>query len=262
MERALLCLYAVSMEPLLKVRGVSRTYGTRANPYPALRGLDLDIRAGEFVGIMGPSGAGKTTLLNLLATIDQPDSGTIEFEGRNLATLKGAELGRFRRDRLGFIFQDFHLLDTLSVEENLALPLALAGRKPELIRERTAKAAAQLGLTPLLLKRPYELSGGQKQRVAAARAIVSNPGLVLADEPTGNLDSRSARELLEALTELNAQGTTLLLVTHDAFAASWCQRIVFLKDGTVFGELVRGDDRQMFFDRIIDSLRALEGGER
>ncbi len=250
------------MELLLKARSVTKTYGTRTTPYPALKGIDLDIRTGEFVGIMGPSGSGKTTLLNLLATIDQPDGGTIEFEGRDLAGLSGAELGRFRRDRLGFIFQDFNLLDTLTVEENLALPLALAGLKASVIGERTLAAARQLGIESLLPKRPYELSGGQKQRVAAGRAIVSHPALVLADEPTGNLDSRSARDLLQALTDLNSQGTTLLLVTHDAFAASWCQRIVFLKDGVVFGELVRGDDRQVFFDRIIDSLRALEGGDR
>ncbi len=250
------------MEILLKARQVTKTYGNRATPYPALKGVDLDIRTGEFVGIMGPSGAGKTTLLNLLATIDQPDGGTIEFEGRDLAGLTGAELGHFRRDRLGFIFQDFNLLDTLTVEENLALPLALAGLKASVIGERTLAAARQLGIESLLPKRPYELSGGQKQRVAAGRAIVSHPALVLADEPTGNLDSRSARDLLQALSDLHTAGTTLLLVTHDAFAASWCQRIVFLKDGVVFGELVRGDDRQVFFDRIIDSLRALEGGDR
>lgn len=249
------------METVLKARGVTKVYGSRGVAYPALNGIDLEVRRGEFVGVMGPSGAGKTTLLNLLSTIDEPTSGSIEFEGRSLGAMKGAELSRFRRDRLGFIFQDFNLLDTLSVEENIALPLALAGHRASEIRERVRVASLALGIEALANKRPYEISGGQKQRVAASRAIVGNPALVLADEPTGNLDSRSARELLSSLTDINAKrGATILLVTHDAFAASWCQRIVFLKDGKVFGELVKGDDRALFFDRIIDALRVLENG--
>ena len=251
------------METVLETRRISKTYGNRGVSYPALEDVSLSIRTGEFIGIMGPSGAGKSTLLNLLATIDQPSSGEILFEGKSLAGLKGEALSAFRRDRLGFIFQDFNLLDTLSVSENIALPLALAGRPAAIIGERVGQALASLDLQALADKRPYEISGGQKQRVAAARAIVSRPALVLADEPTGNLDSRSARELLQTLSDINAsQGATLLMVTHDAFAASWCSRIVFLKDGRIFGELVRGEDRKAFFDRIIDALRTLEGGSR
>jgi putative ABC transport system ATP-binding protein len=258
------------MTQLLSARGVRKTYGSRGMEFPALNGVDLDIAAGEFVGIMGPSGSGKTTLLNLLSTIDRPSAGAIRFEGRALSELSARELANFRRDRLGFIFQDFNLLDTLTLFENVILPLALAGKPSRLQAEAGRRTAAALGLTGILDKYPWEVSGGQKQRAAAARALVADPALILADEPTGNLDSRSAGELLSSLRGLNeTQGATILMVTHDAYAASFCGRIVLLKDGLVFGEIRRGpagggapdaEERRRFFDRIIDSLRKLEGG--
>ncbi len=251
------------METVLSAKGVTKVYGSRGALYPALGGVDLDIRRGEFIGIMGPSGSGKTTLLNLLAAIDTPTSGTISFGGVDLSQMDRAQMARFRRDRLGFIFQDFNLLDTLGVLENVELPLALAGRPAAEVRSRALAAISKLGIDDIAAKRPWEISGGQKQRTAAARAIVSGPELVLADEPTGNLDSRSSRELLQSLSEINERdGATILVVTHDAFTASWCRRIVLLKDGKVFGEIVRGDGRAEFFDRIIDALRVLEGGDR
>lgn len=249
------------MNTLLAAKAVTKTYISRGQRYEALRGVDLCVGKGEFVGIMGPSGSGKTTLLNLLATIDLPSSGSISIGGKDLATFTRSGMNEFRRDRLGFIFQDFNLLDTLSVEENVALPLALAGKPAALIRERSRLALARLGMTEFAAKRPWELSGGQRQRTAAARAIVGSPELLFADEPTGNLDSRSSRELLGFLGGINERdGTTILMVTHDAFAASFCTRILLLKDGTIAGQVVRGESRQVFFDRIIDALRALEGG--
>lgn len=252
------------MAHILKARGLKKTYGSRGMSFPALDGVDLDVEAGEFTGIMGPSGSGKTTLLNLLSAIDRPSEGSIRFEGKDLESLKGKELSAFRRDRLGFIFQDFNLLDTLTVRENIVLPLALAGRPAREQAEAAARMSKALGIADMLDKYPWEISGGQKQRAAAARALAGKPALVLADEPTGNLDSRSSGELLSSLRALNeSSGATILMVTHDAFAASYCSRIVLLKDGRIFGELRRRDataeGRREFFDRIIDSLRKLEG---
>lgn len=246
--------------PLLEAERLCKTYGSRGVQFPALRDFDLRVDEGEFCAIMGPSGSGKTTLLNILATIDRPSSGAVRMRGRDLSLLKGAALADYRRESLGFIFQDFNLLDTLSVEENIALPLSLGGA-PVAEQERRAREAAELlGIGELMAKRPYELSGGQKQRCAAARALAGEPSLVLADEPTGNLDSRSARELLARLAAVNAErGTTILMVTHDAYAASWCRRAVFIKDGRRYGELRAGDGREVFFGRILDMLRALEG---
>lgn len=251
-----------SVTGILSARGVRKVYGSRGMEFPALNGIDLDVARGEFVGIMGPSGSGKTTLLNLLSAIDSPTEGTIHFEGRDLETYCGRDLSAFRRDRLGFIFQDFNLLDTLTLRENIVLPLALAGRPAAAQEAAGRRTAAALGIGDLLDKYPWEVSGGQKQRAAAARALVAGPALLLADEPTGNLDSRSAGELLTCLRGLNAsEGATLLMVTHDAYAASFCGRIVLLKDGLVFGEILRGGaERTEFFDRIIEALRKLEGG--
>lgn len=245
---------------ILETRRLGKTYNARGMACQALSDFDLTIRSGEFTAIMGPSGSGKTTLLNLLATIDKPSSGTIQFEGNDLATYNSPQLSAFRREKLGFIFQDFNLLDSLSVEENIALPLSLAGMPPVEQETRAAAVATLLGINDILHKRPYEISGGQKQRCAAARALASNPALILADEPTGNLDSRSARELLASLAALNRdRAATILMVTHDAFAASWCGRVVFIKDGRRFAELRSGTDREEFFSRIIDMLKALEG---
>ncbi len=255
------------MKPILRARGIGKVYGTRGSSFAALDGVDLDVDAGEFTGIMGPSGSGKTTLLNLLSAIDRPTAGSILFEGRNLETMTGAELAAFRRDRLGFVFQDFNLIDTLTVRENIVLPLALAGRPAAAQAAACDKRAGELGIRDALDKYPTEISGGQKQRAAAARALVAEPALVLADEPTGNLDSRSSADLLSCLRGLNeSSGATILMVTHDAFAASYCDRIVLLRDGKVHGELRRGggdaDGRRAFFDRIIEALRSLEGGAR
>ena len=235
------------MASLLQVTGLTKVYGKRGAATRALDGVDLSLEAGEYVGIMGASGSGKTTLLNCVSTIDKPTSGSILVEGRELTRLKGKELTRFRRERLGFIFQDCNLLDTLTAFENIALSL---------------ETAQLLGIGDCLDKYPYQMSGGQQQRCAAARAIVTHPALVLADEPTGALDSKSARMLLERLEVLNRErGTTILMVTHDAFTASCCRRVVFLRDGQIFQELSRGElDRRAFFAQIIRVITLL-GGE-
>lgn len=251
------------MTRVLSANRLMKNYGGRGQGYPALRGVDLEVREGEFLGIMGPSGSGKTTLLNVLSTVDAPSSGSISYRGTDVLRLRGKELAAFRRERLGFVFQDFNLLDTLTASENVALPLALSGAPAATQREKALTALSRLGIGELGGRFPWEMSGGQRQRVACARAIVASPDLVFADEPTGNLDSRSAREFLSVVESLNSRdGTTVLIVTHDAFAASFCSRIVLLRDGLVFGELASSGDRAEFFDRVIDSLRALEGGKK
>ena len=250
------------MEHLLQVTGLTKVYGKRGAATRALDGVDLTLEAGEYVGVMGASGSGKTTLLNCISTIDTPTSGSILVEGRELTKLKGRELTRFRRERLGFIFQDCNLLDTLTAFENIALALSIVGAPAETVRPRVEETAQLLGIGDCLDKYPYQMSGGQQQRCAAARAIVTGPALVLADEPTGALDSKSARMLLERLEVLNRdRGTTILMVTHDAFTASCCRRVVFLRDGRVFRELSRGAlDRRAFFAQIIRVITQL-GGE-
>lgn len=212
---------------------------------------------------MGPSGAGKTTLLNLVASIDNPTGGSIIIDGDDLVTMDEEQLARFRREKLGFLFQDFNLLDTLTVKENIVLPLALARAAVAEIEAGAERVATLLGIRDILGKYPYEISGGQKQRTAAARAIIHNPRLVLADEPTGALDSRSSAELLQCLADLNQKyATTIMMVTHDAFAASYCRRILFIKDGVLFSELVRGGTRKDFFHQILDVLAVLGGDNR
>ncbi len=228
----------------------------------ALDNFSLSVEKGEFVGIMGPSGSGKTTLLNLLATIDRPTSGTVLIDGVDTATLRGERLARFRRERLGFVFQDFNLLDSLTLGENIALPLVLNRKPLRFIKEQLSLIARRLGIAELLNKYPYEVSGGQQQRAAAARAIIHEPAVLLADEPTGNLDSKSARELMETLTLLNqTSGVTITMVTHDPFAASYCQRILFIRDGRLYNEIRRGDSRQVFFQQILDVLAMIGGGD-
>ncbi|MDD4588669.1 MAG: ABC transporter ATP-binding protein [Heliobacteriaceae bacterium] len=251
------------MNIVLEARNLKKVYGSRGNAYPALDGIDLQIKEGEFVGIMGPSGAGKTTLLNLIASIDNPTGGTIIIDGDYLVTMNEDQLADFRRQKLGFLFQDFNLLDTLTVKENVVLPLALARVPAAEIEARVSRMAVLLGLQEILSKYPYEISGGQKQRTAAARAIIHHPRLVLADEPTGALDSRSSTELLQCLADLNQKNaTTIMMVTHDAFAASYCRRILFIKDGILFSELVRGGTRKDFFHKILDVLAVLGGDNR
>ena len=250
------------MNEILTVTGLRKVYGRREAATCALDGVDLSAREGEFLGIMGPSGSGKTTLLNCISTIDTPTSGSIAVDGQELTALRGKALSRFRRERLGFIFQDCNLLDTLTAFENIALALSIAGAPAQEIRPRAEETARLLGIGECLNKYPYQMSGGQQQRCAAARAMVTRPALILADEPTGALDSRSAALLLERLDFLNReQGATILMVTHDAFTASWCSRVVFLQDGRICLTLERGGrDRRAFFRDIIQVITRL-GGE-
>ncbi|MGB4338054.1 MAG: ABC transporter ATP-binding protein [Bacillota bacterium] len=250
--------------PVLTARALTKIYGSPKGGAAthALNGLSLEVDAGEFVGVMGPSGSGKTTLLNILATIDAPTSGSVEINGISPMKLHGSELARFRRRQLGFVFQDFNLLNTLSVRENIALPLALDNVPPREIHYRVLEVAGRLGITSILDKRTYEISGGEQQRTAIGRAIAPRPAILLADEPTGNLDSKSSYHVMQAFKDLNEKdGATILVVTHDPFVASFCQRVIFIRDGKLFSELWRGaDGRQAFFQRVLDSLSLL-GGE-
>jgi putative ABC transport system ATP-binding protein len=249
------------MDMILQAEHIVKYYGNKGNVTKALDGVGLQVEKGEYVGVMGASGSGKTTLLNCVSTIDAVTSGTILIGGKDITELKTKELSKFRREELGFIFQDFNLLDTLTAYENIALALTILKRDPKEIDERVDAVAAILGIQDVLGKYPTQMSGGQKQRVASARAIVTNPSLILADEPTGALDSRSARMLLESFQRLVRESqATILMVTHDAFAASYCDRILFIKDGKLFQELVRGTDaRRAFFGRIIEVVSLLGG---
>ncbi len=246
---------------VLEIRNVQKYYGSRASLTKALDDISFDVEAGEFVAIMGASGSGKTTLLNLISTIDKVTAGHILVNKEDITTLKGNKLNKFRREELGFIFQDFNLLDTLTAYENIALALSIQNKKYPEINSKIKEVAKELNITNILKKYPYELSGGQKQRVAAARAVITNPKLVLADEPTGALDSKSSRILLETFKKLNKDyEATILMVTHDAFAASYASRVIFIKDGKLFNELIKGDSsRKEFFDKIIDVVTLLGG---
>ena len=250
------------MSEILKVTDLKKAYGRGGAVTHALDGVSLTLEAGEFVGVMGPSGSGKTTLLNCVSTIDRPTSGSIVIDGKELTRLKGKALAKFRRERLGFIFQDCNLLDTLTAYENIALSLSIVKAPAQSIDKRVREMAEFLGITSCLDKYPYQMSGGQQQRCAAARAMVTRPALVLADEPTGALDSKSSQLLLGRLEELNLElGATILMVTHDAFTASCCRRVVFLQDGRVFLELRRGEDsRKVFFQKIIQVVTQMGGG--
>ncbi|MGG3522803.1 ABC transporter ATP-binding protein [Bacillus pseudomycoides] len=249
------------MTSILKVDHIEKYFGNKGNVTKAIDDISFNVEKGEFVGIMGPSGSGKTTLLNCISTIDKVTTGKIIINNQDITTLKTKHLEKFRRDELGFIFQDFNLLDTLTAFENIALALTIQGAKPAVISSTVNKIASKLEITSVLSKFPYEMSGGQKQRVASARAIATNPSLVLADEPTGALDSKSSRLLLESFEKLNKElNTTILMVTHDAFSASYAKRILFIKDGEIFNELVRGNDsRKEFFNRIMDVVTLLGG---
>lgn len=247
---------------VLEVIDLKKTYSSKhgGNRSKALNGISFQVDKGEFVGIMGPSGAGKSTLLNIIATIDQATEGEVVIGGQKLQTMDEDALATFRREKLGFIFQDYNLLDTMTFRENIELPLVLSRERPEDIRRKVDEVTKRLEITALLDKYPYEVSGGQRQRASAARAIISDPQLVLADEPTGALDSKSSAELLRCLTDLNEKNAaTILLVTHDAFTASYCKRILFIKDGEIFTEIDRGGSRKEFFDQILKVLAILGG---
>ncbi|CEO34353.1 ABC transporter ATPase [[Clostridium] sordellii] len=251
------------MKNILSVENIEKYYGNKDNITKAIDNISFNVFEGEFVGIMGPSGSGKTTLLNCISTIDNVSSGSIIINNQDINRLKSKQLDKFRQNELGFIFQDFNLLDTLTAYENIALALTIKGEKNSLIDDKIKEIAKYLEIEKILNKYPYQMSGGQKQRVASARAIVTNPSLVLADEPTGALDSKSARLLLERFESLNKDlKTTILMVTHDSFTASYAHRILFIKDGKIFNELVRGNDtRKEFFNRIMDVITLLGGDE-
>lgn len=248
---------------VLTVEGVKKTYTTRfgGNRVQALKGVSFSVEKGEYVAIMGESGSGKTTLLNILAALDKPTGGRIVLDGRELSGIKEKELAAFRRENLGFVFQEFNLLDTFSVKDNILLPLVLEGKKIDEMESRLAEIAGALRISDILGKYPYEISGGQKQRTAVARAIITDPKLILADEPTGALDSTSAGELLRVFGKINENGQTILMVTHSVDAASHAGRVLFIRDGVVFHQLYRGDcDNEKLYQRISDTLTMLRAG--
>jgi len=249
------------LESILKIEQIEKYYGNKSSLTKAINNISFEVQEGEFVAIMGASGSGKTTLLNVISTIDKVTSGHIYVAGEDITKLKGNKLNQFRREELGFIFQDFNLLDTLTAYENIALALSIQNTAVKEIEERINKVARELNIKDILNKYPYQMSGGQKQRVASARAIITNPKLILADEPTGALDSKSAKMLLERFQYLNdALKATILMVTHDAFTASYATRVIFIKDGKVFNEIYRGEaSRKEFFDKIIDVVTLLGG---
>lgn len=248
---------------LLEVSGLRKIYTARfgGNQVEALHNVNFSVERGEYLAIMGESGSGKTTLLNILAALDKPTAGVVKLEGRELSKIKDAELAAFRRDHLGFVFQEFNLLDTFTVEDNIYLPLVLAGRSYRVMHELLTPLAERLGITEILKKYPYEISGGQKQRVAVARALITKPELLLADEPTGALDSKATDELLRLFASVNRQGQTVLMVTHSVRAASTAGRVLFIKDGEVFHQLYRGEATdEQFYQRISNTLTMLTTG--
>lgn len=251
---------------ILEVRGLKKIYSTRfgGNKVEALKNVNFSVEEGEYVAVMGESGSGKTTLLNILAALDKPTNGSVILEGKDLSKIKEKDVAAFRRDNLGFVFQDFNLLDTFTLEDNIYLPLVLAGKNYKEMSGKLNTVADRLGIRSLLKKYPYEVSGGQKQRAAVARAIITDPRLILADEPTGALDSKSTDELLRLFSEINASGQTIVMVTHSVKAASSANRVLFIKDGEVFHQIYRGKDNdEQLYQKISDTLTLLAtGGER
>ncbi|SHI81542.1 putative ABC transport system ATP-binding protein [Clostridium cavendishii DSM 21758] len=252
------------IKEILKVQNIEKYYGSKGILTKAINNISFTVNEGEFVGVMGASGSGKTTLLNCISTIDKVTSGHINIAGKDVTSLNGKKIAAFRREELGFIFQDFNILDTLTAYENIALALTIMKVNAKEIDRRVMEVAKKLNIVDILNKYPYEISGGQKQRVAAARAIITNPSLILADEPTGALDSKSAKMLLETLENLNqSMNATIMMVTHDAFSASYAKRILFIKDGKIFNEIIKGNDsRKEFFNKIIDVVTLLGGDQR
>lgn len=251
---------------ILEVRGLKKIYSTRfgGNKVEALRNVNFTVEEGEYVAVMGESGSGKTTLLNILAALDKPTNGNVILDGKDLSKIKEKDVASFRRDNLGFVFQDFNLLDTFTLEDNIYLPLVLAGKSYKDMSGKLSTIAQRLGIESLLKKYPYEVSGGQKQRAAVARAIITDPRLILADEPTGALDSKSTDELLRLFSEINAAGQTIVMVTHSVKAASSANRVLFIKDGEVFHQIYRGKDTdEQLYQKISDTLTLLAtGGEK
>ena len=248
---------------ILEVKNLKKVYTTRlgGNRVEALRNVNFSVNEGEFVAIMGESGSGKTTLLNILAGLDTPTSGQVLLTGRDMTTVREGRMAAFRREHLGFVFQEFNLLDTFTVRDNIFLPLVLSGQRYADMQPKLSRLARRLGIEALLGKYPYEISGGQKQRVAVARALITGPQLILADEPTGALDSRSSEELLTLFDQINGSGQTLLMVTHSVRAACYASRVLFIKDGEVFHQLYRGaDSREMMYQKINDTLTMLTTG--
>lgn len=251
---------------ILEVRGLKKIYSTRfgGNKVEALRNVNFTVEEGEYVAVMGESGSGKTTLLNILAALDKPTNGNVVLDGKDLSKIKEKDVAAFRRDNLGFVFQDFNLLDTFTLEDNIYLPLVLAGKNYKEMSGKLETVAKRLGILPLLKKYPYEVSGGQKQRAAVARAIITNPKLILADEPTGALDSKATDELLRLFYDINSTGQTIVMVTHSLKAASSANRVLFIKDGEVFHQIYRGKDTdEQLYQKISDTLTLLAtGGEK
>lgn len=251
---------------ILEVKGLKKIYSTRfgGNKVEALRNVNFTVEEGEYVAVMGESGSGKTTLLNILAALDKPTNGNVVLDGKDLSKIKEKDVAAFRRDNLGFVFQDFNLLDTFTLEDNIYLPLVLAGKSYKEMSSKLETVAERLGILPLLKKYPYEVSGGQKQRAAVARAIITNPKLILADEPTGALDSKATDELLCLFSDINSTGQTIVMVTHSLKAASSANRVLFIKDGEVFHQIYRGKDTdEQLYQKISDTLTLLvTGGEK
>ncbi|KUG05424.1 bacitracin export atp-binding protein bcea [hydrocarbon metagenome] len=250
---------------ILKTQNISKIYGSRksSKQYMAIKNISFTVNEGEFIGVMGASGSGKTTLLNILGSIDSATTGRLFIAGQDISNLKQKELARHRMENIGFIFQDYNLLETMTIKENIILPLALSGCRAEIMEEKVDRLADDLGIVSILDKYSYEVSGGEQQRAAACRALISNPKIILADEPTGNLDSKSGRDLLELLAFINQEHhTTIIMVTHDAFAASYCRRILFIRDGEIYNQLHAGESKKEFFDSIIDVMSVLGGEEK
>ena len=246
---------------MLKVINLQKDFKNNRNTFKILKDINLDVKEGEFLSIMGPSGAGKTTLLNILSTIDKPTSGKVYYENKDINKMSNKELSKFRRDNIGFIFQDYNLLDSMSVEDNIALPLVIANEKQSKIKSEIIKLSKFFGIEAHLKKYPYELSGGQKQRVATARALITSPKIIFADEPTGALDSKSSSELLNCLKEMNEKfNVTVIMVTHDPFSASYSKKVIFIKDGKLNARIDSGGNRKEFYNNIMNLLTSM-GGE-
>lgn len=251
----------MSQKKVLEIKNLVKNYGTKDVWTRALKGIDLTIYENDFIAVMGPSGSGKTTLLNILSTIDKPTQGSVILDGIDMITVSNRELSKIRRDKIGFVFQDYNLLDTMTLQDNIALPLSLNGAAAKLCISKTQKLAELFGLSEHLKKYPYQLSGGQKQRGAICRALITEPEIIFADEPTGALDSKASRELLECLTAVNEkEGAAILMVTHDAYSASYAKDVFILNDGLIQCKISKGDSRREFYDRIVD-LHASMGGD-